>query len=80
MQEAVRRWYARIKGIIVEIVRDGIKAGEFRKVDPNTIAELILESSEGSAVLGVLDREDATRKTVANARKKMCLEYLGCDK
>jgi len=76
--EAVQRWYERIKRIMAEIVREGIETGEFRNVDPNTVAELILESSEGGAVLAILDRDDSTRKSVANARAKMYLDYLGC--
>lgn len=80
IMESVRRWYDRIKGIITGIVREGVEKGEFRKVDPNATAELILESSEGSALLAVLAREDSTRKSVADARAKMYLEYLGCGK
>ena len=78
IQEAVRRWYARIKRIMAGIVREGIETGEFRDVDPNTFAEMVLESSEGAAVLAILDREDSTRKSVAIARAKMYLDYLGC--
>ena len=78
--EAVRSWYARIRGIIVEIVREGIKQGEFRKVDPNIVAELILESSEGAAALAMMDRDASTRKSVAIERTKMYLDYLGCSR
>lgn len=78
--EAVQRWYERIKRIMAGIVREGIETGEFRDVDPNVFAELVLESSEGAAVLAILDREDSTRKSVAIARAKMYLEYLECGK
>jgi AcrR family transcriptional regulator len=80
IMKSVRCWYDRIKGIIAEIVREGIEIGEFRKVDPNAVAELILESSEGSALLAVVTRDDSTRKSVAAARAAMYLEYLGCGK
>jgi AcrR family transcriptional regulator len=74
--QAIKNWYARIKGIIAEIVREGIKGGEFRKVDPNMVAELILESSEGGAALAAMDRDDSLRWSVSKARMKMYLEYL----
>jgi len=77
--DAVKNWYGRIKGIIAEIVREGIEEGEFRDVNPQTAAELILESSEGAAALAVMDRDDSTRRSVASARTRMYLEYLGCD-
>ena len=78
--EAFQSWYGRLRGIIADIVCEGIEAGEFKDVDPNTFAELVLESSEGAAVLAILDREDTTRESVAKARAKMYLEYLGCGK
>ena len=78
--EAFQSWYGRLRGIIVEIVLEGIETREFRQIDPNIIAELIVESSEGAAALAVIDREDSTRKSVAAARAEMYLEYLGCAK
>jgi AcrR family transcriptional regulator len=78
IQEAAQRWYARIRKIMAEIVREGIETGEFREVDPNTFAELVLESSEGSALLAIMDRNDFTRKSVADARATMYFKYLGC--
>jgi len=78
--QAIKSWYGRIKGIIAEIVQEGIEKGEFRKVDPDMVAELILESSEGGAALAAMDREDSTRWSVSKARMKMYLDYLGCTK
>ncbi|GAB4352749.1 MAG: hypothetical protein Kow0099_36950 [Candidatus Abyssubacteria bacterium] len=77
--EAVRSWYARIKDIIVAIVREGIEKHEFRKINPRLFAELVLESSEGAVALAVIDRDVSTRKSVAKARTQMYLDYLRRD-
>ncbi len=74
--EAFQSWYGRLRGIIAAIVREGIETGEFRDVDPDMVAELIVESSEGGAALAITGREDSTRRSVAKARAEMYLEYL----
>ena len=76
ISDAVNSWYGRLRGIIVEIVREGIETGEFRDIDPDIVAELIVESSEGGAALAVTGRETSTRRSVSNARAEMYLEYL----
>ena len=76
--KAFQSWYGRLRGIIASIVREGIEAGEFRDVDPEIVAELIVESSEGGAALAVTGREASTRRSVSNARAGMYFEYLRC--
>ena len=77
--EAFQSWYGRLRGIIADIVREGIDVGEFRDVDPDIVAELIVESSEGGAALAVTGREVSTRRSVSDARAGMYLEYLKRD-
>lgn len=80
VMKAVKSWHKRIKTIITEIIREGVKKGEFREVDPDMMAELILESSEGGAALAVTNRAVSRRQIISEARAGMYLEYLGCAK
>lgn len=50
--------YTRFAKTITKIIREGIKSGEFRKVQPDLAANLIVASAEGLMALWVVNTEN----------------------
>ena len=73
---ALRECYQEVKDIIAKIIRDGIKAGEFRNINPNVMANVILASLEGSTMLWVVDAEKTPVKAVGKQVEDMIAEFL----
>lgn len=80
ISEALTGCYRAVKSLIAEIIRDGIKAGEFREVDPDITANLILGSLEGGTVLWVVDKEAMPVETTSRKRAELFLNYLKREK
>jgi len=76
ISEAMTRCYKTVKTIIADIIRDGITAREFRKVDPDLMANLILGSLEGGTVLWVVDKEALPVEATSKQRADLFLQYL----
>ncbi|RJP68538.1 MAG: TetR family transcriptional regulator [Candidatus Abyssobacteria bacterium SURF_17] len=73
---ALRSCYRVIRDVVAEIIRDGIRLGEFGKVDADIMANLILGSIEGGTLLWVVDAEATPVSAVGEQRAKLFLHYL----
>ena len=76
ISDALKNCYEMLKNIIAGIIRDGIESGEFRKVDPDLTANLILECLEGGTVFWVVNPEARPVEALGRERAEMFLEYL----
>ena len=70
------RCYKTVKDVIAGIIRDGIKSQEFREVDPDVVASLVLGSLEGGTVLWVVDTEALPVETTSRQRADLFMRYL----
>ena len=76
ISKALRGCYKVVKDAIADIIRDGIKAGEFRKVDPIVTANLILSCMEGATILWVVDTKDTPMKALGKHTAELFLNDL----
>ncbi len=76
ISKAFHECYAAVKQTVAGIIRDGIKSGEFRKVDVDTMAAMMLQGLEGATVLWVVDTKGTPIKKTGRAHARMFLEYL----
>ena len=74
--KAITQCYSGVKNIIAGIIRDGIKSKEFRKVDPDVTANMILGSLEGGTVLHVVDKQTLPVETSSRERADLFLYFL----
>jgi len=79
ISERLNRSYNDVKRIISEIVKEGIRMGEFRNVDPTIAANLILSTLEGVTMLWVVNTQDTPVETINKHLPEFCLNYLKKD-
>jgi len=79
ISERLNRSYDDVKCMMEEIVKEGIKAGEFRKVDPTIAANLILSALEGLTMLWVVHTQNTPIESVNEHLPEFCLGYLKKD-
>jgi AcrR family transcriptional regulator len=73
---ALRECYQKVKDIFARVIRDGIKAGEFRKVNPVVTANVILGSLEGCTTLWVLDTGKTPVKDMGEQMEEIFSGFL----
>ena len=76
ISEALQKCYELVKDIIADIIRDGIKAGEFKRVNPALTANTILGSLEGATMLWVVDAEATPIKRMGKQITGLFMDYL----
>ena len=76
ISNALQECYRQIKKHIADIIRDGIKSGEFRKVNPDVTANMIVGTFEGATMLWVIDTEGTPIKSMGRQIAKMYMDYL----
>lgn len=76
ISRGMQKVYEDIKTLIEDIIRDGIKTGEFRKVNPEITTNLILATSEGLTMLWSVNTENTPVETVNDHISEFCLSYL----
>jgi len=76
ISEALQDCYKSAKEIIAGIIRDGIRSGEFTKVDPTVTATMIVGSLEGGTMLWVVDTDATPMKAMSKQVTEMYLSYL----
>jgi len=74
ISNAMTKCYRSMKDLVAGIIRDGI--GEFRDVDPDLMANMIMGSLEGGTVLFVVDKEAPPIETTSKQRADLFLYYL----
>lgn len=72
--------YDNLKCMIEEIVAEGIKRGEFRKVDPTIMANLILATCEGTTMLWVVNTQNTPIESLNEHFPDFCMSYLKKEK
>ena len=65
-----------MKDIFAKIIREGITAGEFRKVDPDVAANVILAGLEGSSMLWVVDTENTPVEEMGEQMEEIFAGFL----
>ncbi len=75
-EEFARRAYGGVMTVALDIIRQGIEAGEFRQVDPNVIVEILWMNLEGAALLSCVHAIKAARETLRDQGTAMFLNYL----
>ncbi|MBI4831700.1 MAG: TetR/AcrR family transcriptional regulator [Candidatus Lindowbacteria bacterium] len=73
----VRGLYEEMKGVFAETIREGIRSGEFRKLNPIVMANVIAANVEGSLLLWVAEPEKTPIKEMAKQIEDMITKYLG---
>ena len=76
VSRALNRCYRKMRKILIEVIQDGMEAGEFRTVDPTIAANLILSTSEGTTMLWVVNTKDWPVESVNRHVAEFCLSYL----
>ena len=76
VSDALQECYKAVKDVIAGIIRDGIRSGEFRKVNPAVTASMILGSLEGGTMLWVVDTKATPMKAMGKRITEMYLDYL----
>jgi len=76
ISRAMTRCYKTVKEVVAGVINDGIKSREFRKVDPELMANLILGSLEGGTVLWVVDKEALPVEKTSTQRAEVFMHYL----
>jgi hypothetical protein len=76
VSQAMTKCYRTVKEIVAGVISDGIKSREFRKVDPELMANLILGSLEGGTVLWVVDKEALPVEKTSKQRAEVFMHYL----
>ena len=76
ISNAMTKCYRNMKDLVAGIIRNGIGSGEFRNVDPDLMANMILGSLEGGTVLFVVDKEAPPIETTSKQRADLFLYYL----
>ena len=73
---ALQQCYGDIRNICADLIREGIKRGEFRKVNPVVAANVILASLEGSTMLWVVDTDHTPVKAMGKQIEEMVAAHL----
>ncbi len=76
ISKALRGCYKVVKEAIADIIRDGIRSGEFRKVDPVVTANMILSCMEGATILWVVDTKATPMEAIAKHTGELFLNHL----
>jgi AcrR family transcriptional regulator len=80
VSEALQEYYNGNRNLLAEFVREGIKMGEFRKVDPEIAASLILAVLEGIMVIWVVNRDGLQVEAICKEFPEWFNRYLMPDK
>jgi AcrR family transcriptional regulator len=75
----IRACYAEMKGIFGKTIREGIRGGEFRKLNPVVAANVIMAYLEGTTLLWVVDAEKTPIKDMEKQIEDMITTYLRKD-
>ena len=75
----IERLYAAERAIIAESVREGVRRGLFRKVDPATTAAFVSTHLDG-IFFGSMTRASADLAAGLEALRRLLWDYLGCAK
>jgi len=76
ISKALQECYKTVKNIIARIINDGMRTGEFRKVNPVIAANLLLACMEGSTMLWVVDTKATPVKSMGKQTVELFLHYL----
>ncbi len=76
IKKPVQECFREARDIISEVIARGIKKGEFRKVNPKVMANVILGSLEGVTMLWVIDPEETPVVDVGKQIEDLIGTYL----
>lgn len=79
VQLTLQRYLEGLAGVVAGIVAEGVAQGEFRAVDPDTVAAAILGLLEGLGLLWTIDPERVPLVTVARESFQLVLAGLRPD-
>ncbi len=71
-----RAMFARLSAEVSQLIRSGIAAGEFRAVDPDVLARLLIASYDGLIVQWLADRDSVDWEASADTLAQVVLEGL----
>jgi len=72
----IRSCYDEVKGVFAKTIREGIRSGEFRKLNPAVMANVIMASMEGSTLLWVVDSKKTPIRDMGRQIEDMVIDYL----
>ncbi len=73
---ALQECYRDVRSIFVDIINHGINRGEFRKVNANVIANVMLAALEGCSMLMVVDTEQTPLESMGREIEAMLSHHL----
>jgi AcrR family transcriptional regulator len=76
IRKPVRECFQEAKDMIGDVIARGIKQGEFRKVNPKVVANIILGSLEGVTLLWVVDPEGTPVEAIGKQLEDLIANYL----
>ncbi len=68
--------YGEMKGVFAETIRGGIRSGEFRKLNPIVMANVIAANVEGSLLLWVAEPDKTPIRKMTKQIEDMITKYL----
>lgn len=76
VSERLNKCYDDLKKVLDNIIREGIRSGEFKKVNPTIASNLIQATCEGLTMLWVVNTENTPVESVNKHLPEFCLSYL----
>ncbi|MBI5118685.1 TetR/AcrR family transcriptional regulator [Candidatus Poribacteria bacterium] len=76
VSSTIRDCYEEVKGVFAKTIREGIRSGEFRKLNPVVTANVIMANLEGATLLWVVDAEKTPVKNMGKQIEDMITKYL----
>lgn len=76
ISKVLHEFYRKIKDGFANIITSGIESGEFRSIDPDVAANMILGWFEGTLFLIVVDRDNTPYELMYRQFSEMLLKYL----
>ena len=76
ISKVLHEFYRKIKDGFANIITKGIESGEFRSIDPDVAANMILGWFEGTLFLIVVDRDNTPYELMYRQFSEMLLKFL----
>ncbi len=76
ISKVLHEFYRKIKAGFANIITRGIESGEFRSIDPDVAANMILGWLEGTLFLIVVDRDNTPYELMYRQFSEMLLKFL----
>ena len=80
VSKAIQKYYGLASDAITETIHEGIRLGEFRKVDPEHTARLISSTLDGIIGFWFVDPEEMPLRAMAGQAEELFQDYLMRDR